>query len=132
MHRQTTTTTHRRLLVPRQTTPATSTTDRAFPYELDPVARVVDVVGKAEVVDEQGVLHEGERRPDQEDHEHVQVDHVALAVQTSAATTSNTTHIRTHTRTHIRTHIRTHQRTHHTNTVTKIPSTSYTARFATA
>ena len=85
--------------VPCATTPPATTpvTDRAFPYELDPVARVVDVVGKAEVVDEQGVLHQGKRRPHQEDHEHVEVDHVALTMQTSAiVTTPNTTHVRIH------------------------------------
>ena len=77
--------------------PTTPATDRAFPYELDPVARVVDVVGKAEVVDEQGVLHQGKRRPHQEDHEHVEVDHVALTMQTSAiVTTAHTTRVRIH------------------------------------
>lgn len=53
--------------------------------EVDPGARDVDVDGEAEVVDEQHVLHEGDGGTQQEGDEHVEVDHVARAVQPPAS-----------------------------------------------
>ena len=80
-------------------------TDRALPDELDAVARVVDVDGEAQVVDQQRVLQQREGGAQQEHREHVQVDPVALAVQASAAVTEKAEHVKSRTQ-----QIETHKR----------------------